>query len=272
MNGESGTKGRFEGRIAVLIGGASGLGLGAAEQLAAAGATVVIGGRRADVAVEVGERLGGWGAACDITDDASLAAFVSSVAGRHGGVDLAVNCAGYAESVELADLTPEKLEPMVAVQLTGAIAAMRHCCEAMAASGGGSFLSVSSLTAHRPAAGQIAYGASKAGLEFATEIAALEYGPKGVRVNTVAPALVETPMTSRIFQSELVVEAMRAQTPLGRMGTVDDVVGPMLFLLSDDARFVTGQTLVVDGGTSTQKLPAPADYATLAQLRPELLG
>lgn len=270
-NAFGGTR-RFEGQTAVVIGGASGLGLGVAEALAAEGATVVIGGRRADVAAEVGEGLGGWGSSCDITDDESLDRFVASVVERHGGIDLAVNCAGYAESVELADLGPDKLEPMVAVQLTGAISAMRHCCGAMADSGGGAFLSVSSLTAHRPAAGQIAYGASKAGLEFATEIAALEFGAKGVRVNAVAPALVETPMTSRIFASPLVVEAMRAQTPLGRMGTVDDIVGPMLFLLSADAGFVTGQTLVIDGGTSTQKLPSAADYANLAQLRPDLLG
>lgn len=271
MAGGDDRAGRFGERIAVVIGGSSGLGLGAAERLVAEGASVVIGGRRGEVAAGVGERLGGWGLECDITDDSSLSSFVGAVLERHGRMDVAINCAGFAESVGLAELTPDKLEPMVAVQLTGAIAVMRHCCEAMADSGGGAFLSVSSLTAHRPAAGQIAYGASKAGLEFATEIAALEYGPKGVRVNTVAPALVETPMTAGLFAMDLVVEAMRVQTPLGRMGTVDDVVGPMLFMLSDDACFITGQTLLVDGGTSTQKLPAAADYANLARLRPELV-
>lgn len=255
---------RFAGSTAVVIGGASGLGLGAAERMASEGATVVVGGRRAAAADEVGRGLGGWGGACDITDEESLSSFVASVVDRAGGIDVAINCAGYAESVAIPDLSPEKLEPMIAVQLTGAIAALRHLCGAMADSGGGAYLSVSSLTAHAPAAGQVGYGAAKAGLEYATRIAALEFGPKQVRINCIAPSLVETPMTSALFGMDVVVEAFRRQVPLGRMGTVDDIVGPMTFLVSDDARYVSGQTLLVDGAASTQKLPSAADYAAAA--------
>ncbi|CAN5390056.1 SDR family oxidoreductase [soil metagenome] len=263
---------RLEGKVAVVVGGASGFGLATAERFAAEGAIVVIAGRRADVAVEVGERLGGSGIGCDIVDEDQVAALVSTTIERHGGLDAVVNYAGYEQNTPIRDLDSATLRQMVDVQFVGALAVIRHSANAMADHGGGSIVSVSSLTAHAPAVGLAAYAGSKAGLEYVTRIAAVEYGADGVRANCVAPHLIETPMTARIFRNPLALEAVRLQTPLGRMGHVSDVANAALFLASDESGYITGQTLCIDGGASSQKLPSAHDYASLAQLRPELLG
>ena len=141
----------------------------------------------------------------------------------------------------------------------------------MAATGGGSLINVSSTTAHRPVAGHITYAAAKAGIEYATQVAALEYGPDQVRVNCIAPHLIETEMTAEIFQHKLPIEAIRLQTPLGRMGTPMDIANCAVFLAGDESGYISGQTIVVDGANSTQKLPTAKDYEMLAQVRPDLL-
>jgi NAD(P)-dependent dehydrogenase (short-subunit alcohol dehydrogenase family) len=262
----------MEGKVAVVIGGATGFGLATSERFAAEGATVVVAGRRADLAADVGERLGGSGAGCDIVDEEQVDALVRTVVDRHGAIDAVVNYAGFERSTAIRDLDSATLREMVDVQFVGAVAVIRHAANAMAERGGGSIVSVSSLTAHAPGAGLAAYAGSKAGLEYVTRIAAVEYGPLGVRVNCVAPHLIETPMTARIFENRLAIEAIRLQTPLRRMGSVDDVAGAVLFLSSDEAGYVSGQTLCVDGGASCQKLPTADDYQLLAAARPELLG
>jgi NAD(P)-dependent dehydrogenase (short-subunit alcohol dehydrogenase family) len=264
--------GRLDGKVTVVIGGATGFGLATGERFAGEGATVVVAGRRADLAASVGERLGGSGVGCDIVDEAEVRSLVATVIDRHGALDVVVNFAGFERSTPIRDLDTATLREIVDVQLIAAVQVIRHSANAMAERGGGAILSVSSLTAHAPAVGLAAYAGSKAGLEYITRIAAVEYGSHGVRVNCVAPHLIETPMTERIFRNRLAVEAVRQQTPLGRMGTVDDVANAMLFLASDEAAYITGQTLCVDGGASNQKLPSPHDYASLAELRPELLS
>lgn len=261
--------GRLAGRTALVIGGATGFGLATAERFAEEGATVVVAGRRADLATEVGERLGGSGLACDITDEDQVAAMVAATVERHGRLDVVVNYAGYEKNTPIRDLDTATLRAMVDVQFLGAIAVIRHAAASM--STGGSIILVSSLTAHAPSVGQAAYAGSKAALEYVTRIAAVEYGAQGVRVNCVAPHLIETPMTEKIFRNRLVIEAVRLQTPLARMGSVDDVANAVLFLACDESGYITGQTLCVDGGASCQKLPSAHDYAALAQLRPDLL-
>ena len=263
--------GRLAGRIAVIVGGATGFGLATSQRFAAEGATVVVVGRRGDLAAEVGRSLGGSGHGCDITDLDQLDRVTAEIVAANGRIDAAVNYAGYQQHRTLKDLTPDDLRAMVDVQLLAAIWFIRAMAEAMAAGGGGSIISTSSLTAHNPAAGQVAYAASKKGLEYASQIAAVEYGPDNVRVNCIAAHLIETPMTATIFQQPLVIEAVRQQTPLGRMGTVDDIANAALFLASDEAAYISGQTLRVDGAASTQKLPTATDYALVARSRPDLV-
>lgn len=262
---------RLEGKVAVIVGGATGFGLATSKRFAEEGAKVAVVGRRGDLAAEVGESLGGAGYACDITDFEQVDQVTADIVAAHGRIDAAVNYAGYQERVELKDLTPESLRSMVDVQLLAAIWFIRAMAEAMAAGTGGSIISTSSLTAQNPSSGQVAYAASKKGLEYATEIAAVEYGAANVRVNCIAAHLIETPMTAEIFENKLVIEAVKQQTPLGRMGTVDDIANAALYLASDEANYISGQTLCVDGAASTQKLPTTNDYALVAAANPDLL-
>ena len=269
---EQNSNGRVAGKIAFIVGGATGFGLATATRMSEEGATVITGGRRAELAQEIGASLGGWGLACDITDYEGLNAATDEIVAKHGGVDIGVNYAGYDDGVEIRDITPEHMEPMVNVMFNGAVYFMRAMGNAMAASGGGSVISVSSLTAQNPSAGRVAYAASKKALEYATQVAAVEYGAEQVRFNCVSAHLIETPMTEGIFQSKLVMEAIKNQTPLGRMGHVDDIANTALFLASDEANYISGQTICVDGAASTQKLPSAQDYALVANANPELLS
>lgn len=262
---------RLNEKVAVIVGGATGFGLATSQRFAAEGATVVVLGRRGDLAAETGEALGGSGLACDITDFAEVDQVTADIMSTYGRIDAAVNYAGYQQRMELKDLTPESLRSMVDVQLLAAIWFIRAMAEAMADGDGGSIISTSSLTAQNPSAGQVAYAASKKGLEYATEIAAVEYGAKNVRINCVSAHLIETPMTAEIFENRLVIEGVKQQTPLGRMGTVDDIANAALFLASDEANYISGQTICVDGAASTQKLPTANDYALLAAANPDLL-
>jgi NAD(P)-dependent dehydrogenase (short-subunit alcohol dehydrogenase family) len=257
--------GTLDGRVALVIGGHSGFGEAIAQRFRAEGAEVVIAARRAELLEEAAVRLGvGW-ARCDITDDEQVQALVAEVLARHGRVDIGVNCAGFEQSTPLAALTPDRLAAMHSVQLTGALYLMRHVGNALADGGGGAFLTMSSLTAHNPAVGLAAYASAKAGVEYATKIAAVEYGPRGVRFNCIAASLIETPMTARIFQIEPAIQAQLEMTPLGRMGTCVDVANAAHFLCSDEGSFVTGQTLHVDGGASLLALPTAQMYADVAR-------
>ncbi len=263
--------GRLEGKVAIVVGGGTGFGQATVRRFSEEGATVVVAGRRLEVAEEVADTYGGTAARCDVTDDESVQALVATTLERHGDVDIAISYAGFTEPISIRDLTPELMAPMIDVQFNGAMYFIRHCANAMAAHGGGSLINISSTTAQRPTTRHIAYAAAKAGIEYATQVAALDYGPDQVRVNCIAPHLIETEMTSEIFAMKLPVEAVRLQTPLGRMGTPDDIANCALFLASDEANYISGQTIVVDGANSTQKLPTAEDRENLAALRPDLL-
>jgi NAD(P)-dependent dehydrogenase (short-subunit alcohol dehydrogenase family) len=117
------------------------------------------------------------------------------------------------------------------------------------------------LTAQNPSRGLAAYASAKAGVEYATKIAAVEYGEQHVRFNTVAASLIETPMTERIFKVEPAIQALREVTPLGRMGSSEDIARAALFLCGPAGGFITGQTLCVDGGASLLMLPSPQMFA-----------
>lgn len=258
--------GMMEGQTAIVVGGHSGFGEAISRTFADQGAHVVVAARRRDVVDEVAASIGGTGATCDITDDAQVQAVVSDTVEARGRLDAFVNCAGYSESTAIADLTPEKLSEMHAVQIQGAMYCMRHAGNAMRDLGhGGSFVSISSLTAQNPARGLAAYASAKAGLEYATQIAAVEYGDADIRFNAISASLIETPMTAAAFTVGPVIQAMREMTPLGRMGTPQDIANAVLFLCSELGDYVTGQTICVDGGASLLALPTPQMYADVGR-------
>jgi NAD(P)-dependent dehydrogenase (short-subunit alcohol dehydrogenase family) len=259
---EGTVSGSLSGKVAVVIGGHSGFGESISETCAHEGATVAIAARRRDLVDEVAARVGGSGHTCDITDDDQVQALVAAVTAQHGTIDIAVNCAGFEQSTPLRTLTPERLAAMHDVQLTGAIYCMRHFGNAMADGGrGGAFVSISSQTAHTPTIGLTAYASAKAAIEYATKIAAVEYGPQGVRFNVVAAGLIETPMTARIFTIPTAVQAMIELTPLGRMGSPQDVANAVLYLAGPLGSYVTGAVVPVDGGGSLLTLPTPQMFA-----------
>lgn len=264
--------GRLHGKVAVVVGGATGFGLACTERFTAEGATVVVAQRRGDLAEEVGRAHGGMGAAWDVTDFDQGAAVAQQVLDTYGHLDVAINFAGYDDVSTIREITPEHLEPMMNVQFNGAIYFLRHMCNAMAEGTGGSAILCSSLTAHGPSVGRTGYAGAKAALEYVAKIGAVEYGRDNVRINCIAPHVIETDMTAPIFETPFVVETVRLQTPLKRMGHVDDVANCALYLASDEAGYVNGETVRIDGGAHAQKLPSDVDYALLGALRPELAG
>ena len=263
---------RLSGKIIVVVGGATGFGLACTKRFSEEGATVVIAGRRADLVNSVAKEFDGLGVQWDVTDFQQGENVVSEIIAKYGKIDGAINFAGYDDTSLISEMTPEHLEPMVNVQFNGAIYFLRYMCNAMVKGGGGSAILCSSLTAQSPAIGRVGYAGSKAGLEYVAKIAAVEYGNDQVRVNCIAPHVIETDMTAEAFTKEnrLAIEAVRLQTPAKRMGHVDDVANCALYLVSDESNYVNGETIRIDGGAHTQKLPSDWDYAFLGIVRPDL--
>lgn len=199
------------------------------------------------------DSLQGNGAALHVTADLGAAdaagRFVDASVERFGPPEALVNCAAIAADGLLAMLAPHDLEAMTRVNVVAPLLITREVVRRMlAAQIAGCVVNVSSVGGLRGFNGLAAYGATKAALDGLTRGLARELGPRGIRVNSVAPGFVDTDMTHGLDDAQRAGIVRR--TPLGRLGTVDDVVGPVLFLLSDAARFVTGQVLTVDGGLS----------------------
>ena len=193
----------------------------------------------------------------------SLRDLAATAVERFGQLDVAVNCAGFEHNAPVADLEPANVEPMVAVQFTGALYFIQHMANAM--KDGGSIVTISSLTATLVAEGYAPYAGAKAGINHASKIAASEYGAKGVRVNVVSPTTVETPMVAQLFATPGIREAMVSETPLGDLPSVEDVTNAVVFLASDESAFITGENLHVDGGGALRRLPRRGEIVASVQ-------
>lgn len=246
------------GKVAFVTGGGTGIGLACARRLVAAGACVVIAGRREAVLAEACAELGeaaSW-QACDVADEAAVARAVDNVVDRHGRLDLAVNAAGMGGGGNVLQLNAAGFDAVLRVNLLGLYASLRAEVRAMLAAGrGGSIVNISSIAAVLTHKGMPSYCVSKAGVNMLTRCMADDLGHTGIRVNAVMPGLVETDIVAPLMAVEPAVEAYRAQMPLGRAGQPDEVAGMVLTLLGDRAAWVTGQCIGVDGGNTLRAAP-----------------
>ncbi len=189
-----------------------------------------------------------FGFEADVTDPEGLRGAVDSAAEAMGGITTLFNNAGIGNLSPLHEWDPAEWNRLIAVNLTGVYLGFRAAIPHILASGGGSIVSTASISGTRPAAGEAPYSAAKAGVTAITASAALEYGPS-IRVNSVAPGMIRTALTAPLL-SLLPHEQERYErtTPVGRIGEPEDIADVVVFLCSDLARFITGQTIVVDGG------------------------
>jgi acetoacetyl-CoA reductase/3-oxoacyl-[acyl-carrier protein] reductase len=231
----------FPGEVALVTGGSSGIGLALARALAAAGARVHVLDRQAPPAD--GEFVFH---ACDLCERGAAARAVEALLAREGRLDLLVQAAGITRDNVLWKLSDEDFEQVLAVNLTGAFRVLRAVVPQMRKQQRGRVVQIASINGMRGKFGQSNYSASKAGLIGLTRTAARELGSFGITVNAVAPGLIRTPMSASLPQA--VLDKALAETATGRLGSVEDVVGAVLFLLSDEAAHVTGEVLRVDGG------------------------
>lgn len=242
-------------RTAVIIGGASGIGWATAQLLAAEGCRVTIADRNTELAQQRGAELGDphtW-SAVEVTDEDSVAALFNEVSDREGGLQVVVNCAGFSGFGLITDLDAEQFRSVIDVCLTGAFLVIKHAGRHLGP--GGSLVSLTSLNARQPAIGMSAYCAAKAGLSMLTQVAALELGPKGIRVNAVAPGFVHTPLTEGAAVIPGVVEEYVENTALGRAGTPEDIAAAVAFLCSPQSSWLTGEILDLNGGAHLKRYP-----------------
>jgi NAD(P)-dependent dehydrogenase (short-subunit alcohol dehydrogenase family) len=246
---------RLDGRVAVVTGASSGIGVALARGLAAAGARVALAARRLDRLERLAEEIvaGGGEAeafACDVASADQVDRLAREASERFGSVDVLVNNAGFAEVVP-ADQEPlDGFEAVLDVNLVGTFRCAQRFGRDMIAAGQGVIVNVASILG-LVGVGQIpqaSYAASKGGVVNLTRELAAQWARRGVRVNALAPAWFPTEMTEEMFADEAAQKWMRTRTPLGRAGRVEELVGPLLFLASDASSYVTGHVLLVDGG------------------------
>ena len=243
----------LSGRRLLVTGGGSGIGRAVALGAAAAGARVVVAGRRTGALEETAGAASGPGEvttfAADVADPEAVRSLVEACVGRLGGLDGLVHAAGVHSIGASADLDDTEFDRVLRINLMGAFRVTREVGRVMLRQRGGSIVQVASLSSFGAFPGRLAYAVSKAGVAEMTLTLAAEWGRRAVRVNALVPGFVRTPIQDSLVERGLLdLGALEARTPLGRRAETADMVGPTLFLLSDAARFVTGHCLVVDGG------------------------
>ena len=242
----------LEGKIAVVTGASRGIGRAIAEKLASMGAFVVINYNGSkDRAEEVRQEIEAAGGAaaiyqCDVSDYDKCGTFIQDVINEHGRIDILVNNAGVTRDGLLMKMTEEAFDQVINTNLKGAFNTMRFVSRQMLKQRSGRIVNMSSVVGVTGNAGQANYAASKAGIIGLTKSAARELAPKGITVNAIAPGFIETDMTGVL--PEKVKEATVAQIPLGRFGKPEQIAAAAAFLSSEDAGYITGQVLHVDGG------------------------
>ncbi|NEW38016.1 SDR family oxidoreductase [Nocardia cyriacigeorgica] len=241
----------FDDRVAVVTGGASGMGAACARAMAARGARVLVVDVNGEGASAVAEEIGAAAISftADLADPAAAEAMVDTAMRVYGRLDIAVNAAGVSQSpfAKVADLDLEAWRRVISINLDGMFYALRAEIPAMLGTGGGSIVNIAStMSVVASSSGIGAYAAAKHGVLGLTRAAALEYAEHGIRINAVGPGVIETPMTE-IWDTKKKA-AQIAQHPIGRFGRVEEVAALVGFLCSNDSAFITGAYYPIDGG------------------------
>lgn len=237
----------LEGKVALVTGGSRGIGAAISRELGRAGAKVAVNYRSGrEAAEEIAGEVGGVAVQADVSDPAQAQRLVEEVEELLGDVDCLVNNAGITRDTLIARMSDEDWSDVIGTNLGGPFYTSRAVARKMMRRRSGSIVNLTSVVGLHGNPGQVNYAAAKAGIIGLTKALARELGSRGVRVNAVAPGYIATELTNVL--SEEIRGAILANTPLGRLGEPEDVAGTVRFLCSDEAAFVTGEVLLVDGG------------------------
>ncbi len=247
---------RLEDKVALVTGGGAGIGRAIAETFAREGAHVVVADRDGDAAKEVAAAIvKSNGAASahevDVTDTPQVKALMEEIGAAHGRLDVLVNNAGVGERSDFRHLDDEAWDRVWKVNLDGTVRCAREAFDLLKASGKASVINLSSIMATKHTRQMAVYSATKGAVSALSRSLAVEYAPYGIRVNTLLPGYVETALIGRYISNPMIAKALLTQTPLRRFGTPQDIANAALFLASDEAAYITGASLNVDGGMAT---------------------
>jgi meso-butanediol dehydrogenase / (S,S)-butanediol dehydrogenase / diacetyl reductase len=262
--------GRLRGKVAVVTGGGSGIGRAVSIRFADEGADVLVADVAADNAEAVAKEIRASGARAiafevDVLDPAQVEAMAARAIGEFGGVDVLMAAAGVLSFGSVTETDHEAWNRVIGINLTGAFLAARAVIPSMAERGGGAIITVSSSTgAHDASPGNVAYIASKGGVAMLTKAMALDHAAQGIRVNAIAPGPTATPMLGTVMTQDEMRRFGEAM-PIGRLARPEELAAAAAFLASDDASYVTGAVLAVDGGQTAKVGMTLADLGTIAR-------
>lgn len=248
----------LQGRRALVTGASSGIGRATAERLGREGASVCVNyysERERQDAEQVVATVEGSGTRAvaiqaDVGDDHAVKLMVEQAVGQLGGLDLLVNNAGIEKKVPILEMSLDDWNAVLRTNLTGSFLCLREAANVMAADGGGVIVNISSVHEFIPWPGYAHYCASKSGMKLLMETAARELAPQKIRVVNIAPGAIVTPINKAVLDDPEATHAVEAEVPLGRMGNPDEIAAAVVWVASDEASYLTGTTVVVDGGMS----------------------